>query len=259
METGWRREASPQHPQIRSAMVRIPAQDAQIGMPPALPEHLNHVAEQLNTTFGLDVVFEPDMQTEIFFALSAVRGRYAQERGRPDVADVVARLRKLKAALDQATGILSALQPGFSRADDKTRVAVGTLIELLAINPEVGSPAKAHDTVATFLKLSNYLAEACAINVEELRRIRGEPGRPQYDWYDEFTDLLWAIAHHFGIKPTIETDRITGERKGPFLMLALLMEGFLLPEMRSSGPVTCAKRLERSLRRLRRQRQKPPS
>ena len=240
-------------------MVRIPAQGAQLEMPPALPEHLNHVVEPLNMTFGLNITFEPDMQKEIFFALSAVRGRYAQERDRPDIADVVARLRKLKAALDTATGILSALQPGFSQTDEKTRVAVGTLIELLAINPEVGSPAKAHETIAAFLTLSDYLAEACAINVEVLRRIRGEPGRPQYDWYDEFTDLLWAIAHRFGIKPSIETDRITGERKGPFLMLALLMEEFLLPEMRSTGPDACAKRLERSLRRLRRQRQKPPS
>ena len=115
------------------------------------------------------------------------------------------------------------------------------------------------DRIASLLSLSRVVKDACKRALAELQGIRGKPGAPPYDWYDEFVQLLLELSRIADIDPVVNTDRISGERVGPFIELALAFEQLLLlydpptgpsVNMRSPSRHACAKRLERSLKRL---------
>ena len=58
----------------------------------------------------------------------------------------------------------------------------------------------------------------------------GKSGRPQPDWYDEFTALLLEIAKTAGVEPRLSKDRISGARGGWLLDAAQALETFLDPQ-----------------------------
>jgi len=116
------------------------------------------------------------------------------------------------------------------------------------------------DRIVSLLSLSCVVKDACERALAELNGVRGRSGRPPLEWYDEFVQLLLEFAHIAAIDPVVKTDRISGERTGPFIELALAFEQLLLlyehqaghsMSMRSPSRDACAKRLERSRSRLR--------
>jgi hypothetical protein len=84
----------------------------------------------------------------------------------------------------------------------------------------------------------------------DLRTRSGKRGRLSLGWYDDFTALLLKIAGEAGIKPTLNKDRSGAGPRGWLFDAALMLETFLDCEMRSPSAEACAKRLERSKRRL---------
>jgi hypothetical protein len=84
----------------------------------------------------------------------------------------------------------------------------------------------------------------------DLRTRSGKRGRAPFEWYDNFTALLLKIAEIAGREPALNKDRDTGERGGWLFEAAIALETFLEPDMQSSSPEACGKRLERSKQRL---------
>ena len=112
------------------------------------------------------------------------------------------------------------------------------------------------DYLAEFNGQCQLVAAAARAQANVTASTKGFRGRPQLEWYDDFTDLLVQVAARGGIKPTISTNRQMGKKGGNFVELAYALEGLLVKHMRSQSKTACIKRLERSLRRNQ-QRQKP--
>ena len=96
----------------------------------------------------------------------------------------------------------------------------------------------------------NAVSQACLVAATDLKSMKGKAGQKPIDWYDDFTCVLAFIAERNNIRPTIVTDRTTGKPKGRFLDLAGVFERLLYPAMRSPSLGARAKRLSRSLRRI---------
>lgn len=111
------------------------------------------------------------------------------------------------------------------------------------------------DYLEDFSRRSQILISAALEQAKATASTKGYRGRPQLDWYDDFTDLIVQMATLCGIRPTISTNRETGQKGGPFVDLARALERLLVKEMRAPSKVASIKRLERGLRRNR-QRQK---
>jgi hypothetical protein len=91
------------------------------------------------------------------------------------------------------------------------------------------------------------------VSARDLKQRVGKSGRPQSDWYDDFTRLLLDIAHKAGVKPRLSKDRSFGTRAGWLLDAAQTLETFLDPQMRSPSAEACGKRLERANKNLKQQ------
>jgi hypothetical protein len=120
--------------------------------------------------------------------------------------------------------------------------------EVLSKNPEI--KIEADEFLSDSCDRIGAISDACLIAARDLELNRAEAGKKAIDWFDDFTRVLVNVAEKNGIRPTIENDRDTGKPKGRFFELAAGFERLLYPEMRSPSPSALAKRLSRSLARL---------
>lgn len=120
--------------------------------------------------------------------------------------------------------------------------------DVLTKNPEIKIDAD------EFLRDScdriSTISDACLIAARDLELNKAEAGKKAIDWFDDFTRALVNLAEKNGMRPTVENDRRTRKPKGRFFALATGIERLLYPEMRSPSPSALAKRLSRSLARL---------
>jgi hypothetical protein len=150
--------------------------------------------------------------------------------------------------LDRIGTIFNAHATGLHSAVDIEIVSQVT--EYLVLDPSVGSIAAANDLIASFVESAATIAYDSMIAGTELSKRSGKRGRSSLEWYDDFTALTLKIAAKVGEKPTLYKDRISSEPRGWLLDVARMLESFLLCDMRSPSAEACAKRLERSKRRL---------
>jgi hypothetical protein len=120
--------------------------------------------------------------------------------------------------------------------------------EVLSKNPEI--KIDADEFLTDFCDRINTISHACLIAARDLQSSKARAGNKSIDWYDDFTRVLVNLAEKNSIRPTIENDRRTGKPRGRFFELAAGFESLLYPKMRSPSPSALAKRLSRSLARL---------
>ena len=114
--------------------------------------------------------------------------------------------------------------------------------------------------ISRFQEEAAKIGHVCLVAYADLNRKAPNEGRDPLLWYDEFTALLLDIAAKAGDNPTLGKDRITGARTGWLFEAAQALEPFLFKFMRSPSAEACAKRLERSKKRLACvKRQNPPA
>jgi hypothetical protein len=160
---------------------------------------------------------------------------------------IAGKLKAIALDLQSHEGALRGLQPGLR---ESLEIEVATRIkEVLNKNPEIGIDAG--EFLNDFCDRSSTISHACLVAERALALQKHEAGRKEIDWSDDFTRVLVFIAERSGLRPTIENDRKTREPKGRFFELARAFEGLLYPQMRSPSPSALAKRLSRSLARLR--------
>jgi hypothetical protein len=226
-------------------MTRLPAGGATVASPALGQRELNHALAALR----VDEVLGQAAASEIYFDLATLIGRCLSERERLEISPVAKALLSTAKNLSEASQLLGGLETGIHTDFD---IAVTSLIaDYLAIDPTVGSTARAQELISSFRQEADRIAHVCLVARADLPAGPGERGRRALDWYDDFTSLLLNIANEAGVEPTLRKDRITGARSGWLLEAAQALEPFLYPEMRSPSAEACGKRLERSLRRLR--------
>jgi hypothetical protein len=160
--------------------------------------------------------------------------------------DIVGVLRAIARDFRSHEAVLRGRQTGL-RQSYEIEVA-HRILEVLSKNSEIKIDAD------EFLRDScdriSTISDACLIAAKALDLNKGEAGKKAIDWFDDFTRVLVNLAEKNGMRPTVENDRRTGKPKGRFFALATGIERLLYPEMRSPSPSALAKRLSRSLARL---------
>jgi len=166
--------------------------------------------------------------------------------GRLQTRALAATLKAIATDFQNADPILRGLQTGFHDAYQIETAA--RLRHALEQNPELKTGADKF--LGDFCDQMNAVAQACLVAAKYLKSMARRPGRIPIDWYDDFTRVLVTLAKRNDIRTTIVTDRVTGKPHGRFLELATSFERLLYPAMRSPSRAARAKRLARSLRRL---------
>lgn len=163
-----------------------------------------------------------------------------------DLADSLARLAKQLDAMDP---LLGGVEIGIHKAEDiegATRLA-----SVLSQSPTISSIEAAHNYLSEFRERAGMIAHAAQIVAIQLRSVKGKSGRPSNDWYDGFVQAIADVCakNEIAVKPV--NSRGMDEPTGRFFEVAQGFERLLLPQMRSRTPHALAKRLNRSLNRIR--------
>jgi len=198
---------------------------------------------------GLGLKYSKTPCRIIYQKLEAMIGRWWQEQESMQADAVAKALLSVCRNVDDVCRIVGGNRTGFQQSN---RISAAVqLRQLLAQDPEVGSPSAADRLMAQFLKDAGKIAEHGYCAYADLTAARGPTGRPKITWYDDFTQIVIELAREAGVKPTISTDRSSGERRGWILIVAGELENFLPRPMRSPSVEARAKRLVRSKRNIR--------
>jgi hypothetical protein len=236
-------------------MARVPTSGATAATPVRGKADLQKVLTELCP----DAQFSASDTNEIYMQLACIIGQWSAEENRLDIAPLAKTFEAMGKELNKVAKILSGHETGLREVHDIE--IVSRLAEILALDPEVGSPEQADQLIASFRCNAAKLAHACLVAGRDLKlSVKGKSGAPQQDWYDEFTALLLEVARTAGVAPRLSKDRDSGARGGWLIEAAQALETFLDRRMRSPSTEACGKRLERSKTRLnRKQRQNPSS
>jgi hypothetical protein len=235
-------------------MARLPASGASIASPRRDEADLHRVLSELH----VGDAFDASAVHELHWKFGTVIGQWLSEQQRMEVSPIAKALLSTAKNLSEVSLLLGGIETGF-HSDLEIAVASRTA-QSLALDPSVGSLAKAQELISSFHQDAARMAHVCMTALADLPGRSGERGRRPLDWYDDFAALLLNIAEKGGVEPTLRKHRTTGARSGWLFEAAQALESFLYPEMRSPSPEACGKRLERSGRRLReRKRQKAPT
>jgi hypothetical protein len=195
---------------------------------------------------------------EMFYSdLSLILGLWDAEQDRLDSSQLGRAISGIRTDLEAIAKTLSAQQSGLHHRLDLEIVT--QLTTMLALDPEVGSREQAVELLSSFRKDAAKIAHAGLVAAAILKMEVGKSGRPQMDWYDEFTRLLKKIAKRAGINPQLWKDRAEGDWRGWLFEAAQRLEMFFPPAMRSPSGEAAGKRLERSQTRLEGKHRQNPS
>lgn len=196
---------------------------------------------------GLGSVIDKDERHDLYMDVASVVGRWWQEEGRLDSSILIKSLKSAGKDLRAVAKLVAATEGLHTSHDLECALLVRIHLER---QEDIRSREKALELMDDFRVKAAKVADACESAVGQLEALTGRPGRPQLEWYDEFTALLLDLAKKGNVNPTLRKDRVTGERSGWLLRAALALETFLDPHMRSQSIEACGKRLERSKRNL---------
>jgi hypothetical protein len=234
-------------------MARLPTSGATVSTPRKSKADLRHVL------FGLcpGVNFSTSNVDKCYRRLGGIIGQWSAEDNRLDIVPLAKTFAAMAKELKKVAEILSGHETGLHEIHDIE--IVSQLAMILALDPEVGSRQQADKLIASFRGDAAKMAHACLVAAGDLKQTVGKSGRPQSEWYDEFTALLLEVAETAGVEPRLGKDRISRARVGWLLDAAQALETFLDPPMRSPSAEACGKRLERSKTRLKKMHRQNPS
>lgn len=252
-------------------MTRLPRRGVTLASVPRGREVLEEILHNLKVEHAIELNLTDTDKQQIRHRICLINGNFLQTTD-PFKASSIA-----KPIIESIQSSLDTIITGLSRPEQESIQDDGLEAAFRIANALESHKANAHSSplndgrivasspldderIVSLLSLSRVVKDACERALAELNSVRGRSGRPPLGWYDEFVQLLLEFAHIAAIDPVVKTDRISGERTGPFIELALAFEQLLLlyehpaghsMSMRSPSRDACAKRLERSRSRLR--------
>jgi len=254
-------------------MTRLPRRGVTLASVPRGREVLEEILHNLKVEHAIELNLTDNDKQKILDRICLINGNFLQTKEDPFKSSVPQIIESIQSSLDTIITGLSRPEQGpellrYDRSEAAFRIANAlegreTNAPCIPLSEDFVAPPYPLDDerIVSLLSLSCVVKDACERALAELNGVRGRSGRPPLGWYDEFVQLLLEFAHIAAIDPVVKTDRISGERTGPFIELALAFEQLLLlcdlpisghsVSMRSPSRDACAKRLERSRSRLR--------
>lgn len=211
-------------------------------------QDLATISEALSRESGTVLELDSEDLDQIRLAIGFAAGRFVAEREKRTVKQMKAGLSELSDALRVVERIVRGGAEGLVSDDDR-RTYNQVHAQLVRLGIESESTARARlDLLPMSLSSILFASEMASAKLDEFA---GLIGRSSLGWYDEFTIALASVAKRRGIKPTVTTDRVSGNKTGAFLTLVQMVEAFLPAEMRSASVSACARRIQRAIERSR--------
>jgi hypothetical protein len=183
-------------------MKRLPIRGAPIASPFRSEAELNSVLRDLCVAHA----FEEAAVHELYSKIGKVIGAWLLEQESMQVSPVAKALLSIGKNLTDAARLLSGHETGL-RTPVEIEVTSQTA-EFLALDPAVGSRAKARELIAAFQREAARIGHVCMVAYADLTHEAGKRGRPALNWHGDFTDLLLEVAVKAGVEPTLRKDRI---------------------------------------------------
>jgi hypothetical protein len=192
--------------------------------------------------------FDDRSVNRYYVTLASFIGVWSSERRDPEAKSIEKKILEIADNLRDASASLAGLETGL-RTDIET-AASSRILNLMALDPTIGSKDAARELLETFRRNAERIAQFCGEAVAGLPTGPDRRGRKVHEWYDSFTKLLLDVAEKAGKRPTLHR-HLDDTPKGWRLDSAGQIETFLPREMRSPSDEARYKRLERSKNRLR--------
>ena len=154
---------------------------------------------------------------------------------------------------DQVKSIKAQLCPLRVGLHETVDTEVVTLLIHAVALAHAGQHPRPREQLETILKMIEGLENYCERAMVLLSELPAKSGRPALEWYDGLVRLMMRVAELIGIKVSTAGDRSDDPSATPFTVLVFEAERVLPEEAWSKTLAACARRIDRSLKRL-----KPP-
>jgi hypothetical protein len=216
---------------------------------PVEEEQFRSIIDHVNEEFGLEL--EASKQAFELFQdrIRVVVGRFWDESQAVERKTVLQRLAKLTDCVKFVKSKLFPLRTGLQ--DQVDTEVVRLLIRAVDVGHR-GRHPEPREQLETSLKVIEALEETCERALVLLSELPARRGQPALSWYDELVSLMAHVAGLLGIKVSTAGDRAEDPYATPFTIFVFEAEQVLPEEARSESLAGCARRIDRSQKRLRR-------
>ena len=205
--------------------------------------------ERVNAQFGLELTPSAEAFELFRDKIRFVAGRFWDERDAVERKAVLKRLTTLTEHVKATTIQLLPVRAGLHETVD-TEV-VNLLIRAIDL-AHAGQHPRPREQLEIILKVVEGLENYCERALVLLSDLPAKRGQPALRWHDELVRLMVQVAELIGIKVSTAGDRSEDPYATPFTVLVFEAERVLPEEAWSPTLAACAKRIDRSLKRLKR-------
>jgi hypothetical protein len=207
------------------------------------------IIRNVNEEFGLELVSSKEAFELFKDRICVVAGRFWHEREAVERKTVLDRLSKLAANVQAIKAQLSPLREGLHETADTEVVSL--LIRAIDV-AHAGKHPKPREQLEVTLKVIEGLDDTCERALVLLSDLPAKRGQPALAWYDELVSLMVQVAGLLGVQVSTAGDRGEDPYATPFTLLVFEAERVLPEEAWSPTLPACARRIDRSLKRLKR-------
>ncbi len=222
---------------------------AVVASAPVEEEQFRRIIDHVNEEFGSELAASKEAFELFQDRIRVVAGRFWDEAEAVDRKTVLDRLTKLTDCVKFVRAKLSPLGVGLQEQADVE--VVNLLIRAVDLG-HGGKHPRPREQLETSLKVIEALEDTCERALVLLSDLPAKRGQPALGWYDELVSLMAHVAGLLGIKVSTAGDRAEDPYATPFTVLVFEAEQVLPEEARSPSQAACAKRIETSLKRLKR-------
>jgi hypothetical protein len=222
---------------------------AVIASAPVDEEQFRSIINIVNEEFASELEASKEAFEIFQDRIRVVAGRFWDESQAVDRKTVLDRLTKLTDRLKFVKAKLAPLQAGLQ--DQVDTEVVSLLIHAVNVG-HGGRHPHPREQLVTSLKVIEGLEETCERALVLLADLPAKRGQPALGWYDEFVSVMTQVAELLGMKVTTAGNRDEDAHSTPFTTLVFEAEQVLPEDAWSTNLANCAKRIETSLKRLKR-------
>jgi hypothetical protein len=221
---------------------------AVIASAPVDEEQFRSILANVNAEFGMEIRTSKETFELFQDQIRVVAGRFWDESQAIDRKTVLDRLTNLTQHVKFVKSKLFPLRPGLQ--DQADTEVISLLIRAVDLG-HGGTHPEPREQLEISLKVIEGLEETCERALVLLSHLPAKRGQPALGWYDELVSLMSRMAELLGIKISTAGDRTDDPYATPFTVLVFGAEQVLPEEARSESLAGCARRIDRSLKRLR--------
>jgi hypothetical protein len=220
-----------------------------IASAPVEEAQFQRIITNINKQFRLNLVASKETYEPFHDRIRIVSGHFWLELEPVNRKTVLERLNRLTKNIRSVKAQLSPLRGGFQEWAEADTEVVNLLVHAVDL-AHAGQHPRPREQLQISLKVIDGLEDTCERALVLLSELPARRGQPRLGWYDELVSLMLRVADFIGIKVSTAGDRSEDPYATPFTVLVFEAERVLQEEAWSPNLAACAKRIDRSLKRL---------